>query len=97
VAGRAVYSPGRGYGQPKLIDSLRAHGFTSAAQTHAHTTPRTIKDSMQLKFSPRDSAFALFIIATWGMNFVIMKYALRDFTAFQMGAARFLFTVCAKA
>jgi O-acetylserine/cysteine efflux transporter len=46
---------------------------------------------MQLKFSPRDSAFALFIIITWGMNFVVMKYALRDFTAFQMGAARFLF------
>jgi O-acetylserine/cysteine efflux transporter len=46
---------------------------------------------MPQKFSPRDSAFALAIIVIWGMNFVVMKYALRDFTAFQMGAARFLF------
>ena len=46
---------------------------------------------MPLKFSPRDSAFALAIIVIWGMNFVVMKYAMRDFTAFQMGAVRFLF------
>jgi O-acetylserine/cysteine efflux transporter len=46
---------------------------------------------MPLKFSTRDSAFALAIIVIWGMNFVVMKFAMRDFTAFQMGAARFLF------
>ena len=54
----------------------------------SHLKPET--SQMPLKFSPRDSAFALAIIVIWGMNFVVMKFAMRDFTAFQMGAARFL-------
>ncbi|NJS37556.1 MAG: EamA family transporter [Brachymonas sp.] len=41
-------------------------------------------------FSLRDSAFALFIVVSWGMNFVVMKYGLASFTPFQMGAARYL-------
>jgi O-acetylserine/cysteine efflux transporter len=41
-------------------------------------------------FSTRDSAFALFIVVSWGMNFVVMKFGLAHFTPFQMGAARYL-------
>jgi O-acetylserine/cysteine efflux transporter len=43
-----------------------------------------------LPFSTRDSAFALFIVVSWGMNFVVMKFGLAHFTPFQMGAARYL-------
>jgi O-acetylserine/cysteine efflux transporter len=41
-------------------------------------------------FSPRDWAFALFIVVTWGLNFVVMKWGLASWTPFQMGAARYL-------
>ncbi len=41
-------------------------------------------------FSPRDSAFALFIVVSWGLNFVVMKWGLASWTPFQMGAARYL-------
>ncbi len=41
-------------------------------------------------FSPRDSAFALFIVVSWGLNFVVMKWGLRDWTPLQMGFARYL-------
>jgi O-acetylserine/cysteine efflux transporter len=44
----------------------------------------------QPSFSARDSAFALFIVVSWGMNFVVMKHGLASFTPFQMGAARYL-------
>jgi O-acetylserine/cysteine efflux transporter len=44
----------------------------------------------QPSFSARDSAFALFIVVSWGMNFVVMKHGLHSFTPFQMGAARYL-------
>ncbi len=44
----------------------------------------------QPSFSLRDSAFALFIVVSWGLNFVVMKYGLASFTPFQMGAARYL-------
>jgi O-acetylserine/cysteine efflux transporter len=46
--------------------------------------------SYPLPFSTRDSAFALFIVVSWGMNFVVMKFGLAHFTPFQMGAARYL-------
>ena len=39
----------------------------------------------------RDLAAALIVVLVWGVNFVAMKFALRDFTPFQLGAARFLF------
>lgn len=39
----------------------------------------------------RDLAAALVVVLVWGVNFVAMKFALRDFTPFQLGAARFLF------
>jgi O-acetylserine/cysteine efflux transporter len=42
------------------------------------------------RFSARDIAFALFIVVSWGMNFVVMKHGLAHFTPFQMGAARYL-------
>ena len=38
----------------------------------------------------RDLAAALTVVIIWGVNFVAMKFALRDFTPFQLGAARFL-------
>jgi O-acetylserine/cysteine efflux transporter len=33
------------------------------------------------------------VVVIWGVNFVVMKFALRDFTPFQMGAARYIFVV----
>ena len=39
----------------------------------------------------RDLATALVVVLVWGVNFVAMKFALRDFTPFQLGAARFAF------
>ena len=46
---------------------------------------------VQGRLSGRDLAAALAIVFIWGMNFVAMKYALRDFTPFQLGAARYVF------
>lgn len=40
-----------------------------------------------------DWARALLVILIWGTNFVAMKFGLRDFTPFQLGAGRFLFAV----
>lgn len=33
------------------------------------------------------------VVVLWGLNFVVMKFALRDFTPFQLGAARYVFAV----
>ena len=41
------------------------------------------------RFTSRDLAAALVVVTIWGLNFVAMKFALRDFTPFQLGAARF--------
>ncbi|WP_442957727.1 EamA family transporter [Polaromonas sp.] len=41
----------------------------------------------------RDLAAALAVVVIWGLNFVAMKFALRDFTPFQLGAARYLVAV----
>ncbi|MDR3454990.1 MAG: EamA family transporter [Rhodoferax sp.] len=41
------------------------------------------------RFSPRDLLAALTVVVIWGLNFVAMKFALHDFTPFQLGAARF--------
>jgi O-acetylserine/cysteine efflux transporter len=46
-----------------------------------HSTP---------SFTPRDALAALAIVVIWGLNFVAMKFALRDFTPFQLGAARYV-------
>ena len=43
------------------------------------------------RLTGRDLAAALAIVVIWGSNFVAMKFALRDFTPFQLGAARYLF------
>ena len=43
----------------------------------------------QPRFTPTDLAAALAVVAIWGLNFVAMKFALHDFTPFQLGAARF--------
>src|SRR5690606_22754046 len=39
----------------------------------------------------RDFAAALGVVVIWGLNFVVMKLALRDFTPFQLGVMRYLF------
>lgn len=41
-------------------------------------------------FSARDLAAAAVVVVVWGLNFVIVKVGLRDFTPFQLGAARYL-------
>jgi O-acetylserine/cysteine efflux transporter len=43
--------------------------------------------------SGRDLSAALIVVVLWGVNFVVMKFALRDFTPLQLGAARYLFAV----
>jgi len=45
------------------------------------------------KLAGRDLVAALAIVFIWGCNFVVMKFALRDFTPFQLGAARYVFAV----
>jgi O-acetylserine/cysteine efflux transporter len=47
--------------------------------------------SAEGRLSGRDLTAALAIVFIWGMNFVAMKFALRDFTPFQLGAARYVF------
>jgi O-acetylserine/cysteine efflux transporter len=44
-------------------------------------------------FSSRDYLSALAVVVIWGLNFIFMKFALHDFTPFQMGAARYVFAV----
>lgn len=44
-------------------------------------------------FSTRDYLSALAVVVIWGLNFVFMKFALHDFTPFQLGAARYVFAV----
>ena len=41
----------------------------------------------------RDFMAALVVVTVWGVNFVVMKLALRDFSPFQLGAARYVFAV----
>lgn len=43
--------------------------------------------------SARDLAAALAVIVIWGLNFVAMKFALLDFSPFQLGAVRYVFAV----
>ncbi|MCJ0765884.1 EamA family transporter [Variovorax terrae] len=45
------------------------------------------------RLSGRDLAAALAVVVIWGLNFVAMKFALRDFTPFQLGAVRYVFAV----
>lgn len=44
-----------------------------------------------VSFNARDFAAALGVVFIWGLNFVAMKFALRDFTPFQLGTFRYLF------
>jgi O-acetylserine/cysteine efflux transporter len=45
------------------------------------------------RFTGRDLAAVGAVVVLWGLNFVVMKFALRDFTPFQLGAARYVFAV----
>ena len=47
----------------------------------------------QSKLTGRDLIAALGVVLIWGSNFVAMKFALRDFTPLQLGAARYVFAV----
>jgi O-acetylserine/cysteine efflux transporter len=47
----------------------------------------------QSRLSAPDLFAALCIVVIWGTNFAAMKFALRDFTPFQLGAARYVFAV----
>lgn len=42
-------------------------------------------------FSGRDLLAALSVVVIWGLNFVAMKWALADFTPFQLGLWRYVF------
>jgi O-acetylserine/cysteine efflux transporter len=42
-------------------------------------------------FGRGELAAALAVVLIWGLNFIMMKTALRHFTPFQLGAARYLF------
>jgi O-acetylserine/cysteine efflux transporter len=44
-------------------------------------------------FSRGELAAALAVVLIWGLNFIVMKTALRHFTPFQLGAARYLFAL----
>lgn len=43
--------------------------------------------------SGRDLLASLAVVVIWGLNFVAMKFALHDFTPFQLGAARYVAAV----
>jgi O-acetylserine/cysteine efflux transporter len=43
----------------------------------------------QASFGAKDFAMAAGVVAIWGLNFVVMKWGLRDFTPLQLVAARF--------
>ena len=45
------------------------------------------------RLTGRDLVAVLVVVVVWGLNFVVMKVALRDFTPFQLGAARYVFAV----
>ena len=45
------------------------------------------------RLTGRDLAAVGVVVVLWGLNFVVMKFALRDFTPFQLGAARYVFAV----
>ncbi|WP_159913677.1 EamA family transporter [Pantoea sp. 18069] len=46
---------------------------------------------MSVPFSGRDLFAALSVVVIWGLNFVAMKWALADFTPFQLGVWRYVF------
>lgn len=45
------------------------------------------------RLTARDLTAAAAVVVIWGLNFVAMKFGLRDFTPFQLGAARFAFAM----
>ena len=45
------------------------------------------------RLSGRDLAAVLAVVVIWGLNFVVMKTGLRDFSPFQLGAARYVLAV----
>lgn len=54
---------------------------------------RDAKPAAPAGLSGRELAAVLAVVLIWGMNFVVMKAGLRDFTPFQLGAARYVLAV----
>ena len=54
--------------------------MSGAAQAASATSP----------LRARDLLAALVVVILWGVNFVAMKWGLRSFSPFQLGAARYL-------
>ena len=54
---------------------------------------RETKPAAPAGLSGRELAAVLAVVLIWGMNFVVMKAGLRDFTPFQLGAARYVLAV----
>ena len=54
---------------------------------------RDAKPAAPAGLSGREVAAVLAVVLIWGMNFVVMKAGLRDFTPFQLGAARYVLAV----
>jgi O-acetylserine/cysteine efflux transporter len=44
---------------------------------------------MSTTFSSKDLSLTALVVIVWGLNFTVMKVGLREFTPFQLGAARF--------
>jgi len=61
--------------------------------TQTHPQPAAATAGTSRGFSRGELVAALAIVVIWGMNFVVMKTALRHFTPFQLGAGRYLFAV----
>ena len=53
----------------------------------------TVNSLSASRLTGRDLAAVGVVVVLWGLNFVVMKFALRDFTPFQLGAARYVFAV----
>lgn len=52
--------------------------------------PMTRTASAAPALATRDLVAAMLVVVIWGVNFVVMKWGLRFFTPFQLGAARYL-------
>jgi O-acetylserine/cysteine efflux transporter len=57
------------------------------------SAPPAPRPARSAGLSGRELLAALAIVVIWGVNFVFMKFGLRDFTAFQLGAGRYLLAV----
>jgi hypothetical protein len=80
-----------------IVSGLPGHGSMSAKRRQScwllAPESRIISNASVAagSLTSRDLFAALGAVVIWGTNFVAMKYSLRDFTPFQLGAARYVF------